>query len=384
MDDGLRKQTVLAVDDVPENIEVLAEILGADYQVKVALNGERALKIAGSPEPPDLILLDVMMPEMDGYEVCRQLKASAATQKIPIIFVTARGEVHDETLGFAVGAVDYITKPVSPPIVRARVKTHLALYDQNRSLEERVKERTEELAYTQDVTIHGMAVLAETRDNETGGHIMRTQRYVRALAEHLMMHPKFRDTLDDDAIELLFKSAPLHDIGKVGIPDRILLKPGRLTPEEFEEMKQHTVYGREAIVRAEDALGGDRHISFLHFAREIAFAHHEKWDGSGYPLGLAGEGIPVSGRFMAVADVYDALISKRVYKPPFSHEKAVHIIAEGDGRVMPRHFDPEVLAAFLQLEERFRGIALEFADFEEERRTLEGSDEGVIQLCNRQ
>ncbi|MFC1650884.1 response regulator, partial [Candidatus Latescibacterota bacterium] len=208
-------QTILIVDDTPENIDVLVGILSDEYKIKVALNGEKALQIVVT-SPPDLILLDIMMPGMDGYEVCRRLKKSAFTRKIPIIFVTAKGETKDETQGFDLGAVDYITKPVSPPIVKARIKTHLTLYDQNRILEERVIERTKELALTQDVTIHGLASLAETRDNETGGHITRTQKYVRTLAEQLMPHPKFRDYLDDETVDLLFKSAPLHDIGKVG------------------------------------------------------------------------------------------------------------------------------------------------------------------------
>ncbi len=363
MDNSLHKQTILVVDDISENIELLEAILSLDYKVKVALNGEKALEIVRSKEPPELILLDIMMPDMDGYEVCRRLKASAVTKKIPVIFVTAKSEVTDETRGFEVGAVDYITKPVSPSIVRARVKTHLTLYDQNRMLEEKVKERTKELAHTQDVTIHGLAVLAETRDNETGGHIMRTQRYILALAEYLVAHFKFRDFLDNDTIELLFKSAPLHDIGKVGVSDSILLKPGKLTHEEFEEMKKHTTYGQKAIIKAEEALGRDRSNSFLRFAREIAYAHHEKWDGSGYPQGLTEDDIPIPGRLMAVADVYDALISRRVYKPPFPHEKAVAIMAEGRGT----HFDPDMIDALLELEKGFRQIASKFADFEEER-----------------
>jgi putative two-component system response regulator len=353
--------TILVVDDTPENIDVLRGILKDDYKIKVALNGEKALQIVVT-SPPDLILLDIMMPGMDGYEVCRRLKESAYTRKIPIIFVTAKGEIEDETQGFELGAVDYITKPVSPPIVLARVKTHLALYDQNRILEERVLERTKELALTQDVTIHGLASLAETRDNETGGHIIRTQRYVRTLSEQLMTHPKFRDYLDDKTIDLLYKSAPLHDIGKVGVPDRILLKPGKLDDEEFEIMKKHAVYGRDALMQAEEAFGKDSNpngnYSFLRIAREIAYNHHEKWDGSGYPEGLTKESITIPGRLMALADVYDALICKRVYKPAFTHEKAAEIISKGEGS----HFDPDVVNAFCETETIFMQIAAEFDD----------------------
>jgi putative two-component system response regulator len=362
MEAPLQKKTILVVDDLPENIDLLHKILSPTYRLKAALNGEKALVLATSQDTPDLILLDVKMPGMDGYEVCRRLKASAVTSKIPVIFVTAMTDRENEAMGFDVGAVDYITKPVSPPIVIARVATHLALYDQNRVLEEKVRERTDEVAHVRDVTIHGMAVLAETRDNETGNHIMRTKNYVHVLAKRLMTHPRFRDQLDKSTVELLFKSAPLHDVGKVGIVDDILLKPGKLTLEEFEEMKNHTIYGRDAITRAEEALGNDKGVSFLRIAREITISHHEKWDGTGYPLRLSGEDIPVSGRIMAVADVYDALISKRVYKPAMAHEEAVRIIVEGDGRTTPEHFDPDVLSAFMDLNEKFREIAAKFTD----------------------
>ncbi len=230
----------------------------------------------------------------------------------------------------------------------------------------RLRERTQEVLLTQDVTIHALASLAETRDNETGGHIMRTQRYVRILAEQMQANPRFCDFLDDTTIELLFKSAPLHDIGKVGVPDNILLKPAKLTAVEFDEMKKHTIYGRDTILAAEEKLGSN---SFLRLAREIAYTHHEKWDGSGYPQGLSGDDIPISGRLMALADVYDALISKRVYKPPFSHEKAQAIIIKG----RDTHFDSEVVDAFIELGEEFRKIALEYADHEEDRISLSGS-----------
>jgi len=370
MGPDMSKQTLLVVDDLPENIDVIRGILKEKYRIIFALNGEEALSIAGGDNPPDLILLDIMMPGMDGYEVCRQLKSRADTKKIPVIFITAKGEVADESKGFEVGCVDYITKPVSPPLVKARVETHLAMYDQNRLLEQRVRARTKELVHTQDVTILGMAVLAEYRDNETGGHIKRTQHYVRTLAEHLASHPKFREFLDEEMIDLLFKSTPLHDIGKVGVPDSILLKPGALTKEEFEEMKKHTFYGGDALARAEKALKSENSSSFLNLGKEIAYTHHEKWDGSGYPCGLKGEGIPLGGRLMALFDVYDALISKRVYKSPFPHSKAVEIITVGDGRVMPNHFDPDILQTFSEINDEFRKIALKYVDHEEERQAL--------------
>jgi putative two-component system response regulator len=361
------KPTVLVVDDTPDNLTLMSELLMDRYRVRVANSGERALKIAASDDVPDLILLDIMMPGMDGYEVCRRLKADAATRDIPVIFLTAKVTVEDDERGLELGAVDYITKPISPPIVLARVATQLALKgaadflrDKNAYLETEVRQRTAELSAIQDVTIMAMASLAETRDSDTGNHIRRTQYYVQALAEKLRTHPRFASALDDKTIETLFKSAPLHDIGKVGIPDRILLKPGRFEPHEFEIMKAHTTLGRDAIQRAEDQLG--MRVDFLHMAKEIAYGHQEKWDGSGYPLGLVGEAIPMSARLMAVADVYDALISRRVYKDGMPHEKAVRIITEGRGN----HFDPDIVDAFLAIQDAIQAIAQRFADTDAE------------------
>jgi len=354
--------TVMVVDDTEANIDILVNTLGDRYDVRVAMDGQTALEDI-IEDLPDLILLDIMMPGMDGYEVCQKLKANKATQNIPVIFLTAMTEEKDEAKGLALGAVDYVTKPFSPDLVKARVKNQLVLKQHRDHLEELVQERTRELALTQEVTIYSLASLAETRDPETGGHILRTQRYVRVLAEKLKLNPRFQTFLDDQTIDLLFKSAPLHDIGKVGVLDYILLKPDKLTDGEFEEMKKHTTYGRDALRVAELKLGDN---SFMRYAREIACTHQEKWDGSGYPEGLKGEEIPISGRLMAVADVYDALISKRVYKPPFSHQKAVAIIREGKGR----HFDPDMVDAFVAVENDFRRIAMEFADSEEEKAML--------------
>jgi len=364
--DFTERQTLLIVDDTPDNIALLSGLLKSRYRIKVATQGERALKIAALDPPPDLILLDIMMPGMDGYEVCQRLKENPQTTAIPVIFLTAKAQVEDEEKGLKLGAVDYITKPISPPIVLARIKTHLTLknarqflQDRNAYLEEEVKRRTQEVVAIQDVTILAMASLAETRDNETGGHIRRTQHYVRALAKKLQTHPRFASFLNNETIELLFKSAPLHDIGKVGIPDRILLKSGHFTPQEFEIMKSHARLGRDAILAAEKHLNTPQ--SFLQLAREIAYCHQEKWDGSGYPQGLIGDAIPISARLMAVADVYDALISQRVYKEGMPHEQAVEIIRQGKGL----HFDPDIVEAFLEITDEFQEIAAQFADRQE-------------------
>jgi putative two-component system response regulator len=357
------KQSVLVIDDTADNLTLMQGLLKDRYKVMAANNGERGIKIALSDHPPDLILLDIMMPGIDGYEVCRRLKADAATRDIPVIFLTAKSEVEEERKGFELGAVDYITKPISPPIVLARVHTQLALKasadflrDKNAFLEAEVEKRTREVMAIQDVTIMALTSLAETRDSDTGNHIRRTQNYVRALARKLSLHPRFSSFLTLANINLLFKSAPLHDIGKVGIPDRILLKPGRLTPEEFEIMKTHTTLGRDALAHAEQMLGTE--VAFLTLAKEIAYSHQEKWDGSGYPQGLKGDDIPISARLMAVADVYDALISRRVYKDPLPHDQAVEIIRQSAGR----HFDPDVVQAFLEIEETIHAIALAYAD----------------------
>jgi putative two-component system response regulator len=368
MDKKRDRQTVLVVDDTPDNLVLMSELLKEHYRVKVANHGERGLRIAASGQPPDLILLDVMMPAVDGYEVCRRLKADAATCDIPVIFLTSRHEIEDETLGLELGAVDYIAKPICPPILLARVAAQLQLKagadflrDQAAYLEAEVARRMRDLQALQDITILAMASLAETRDNETGAHIRRTQHYVRALALRLRALGIHSQVLDDHYVEMLFKSAPLHDIGKVGIPDRILLKPGKLDPEEFAIMKTHTTLGRDAIVAAERQFG--MAVEFLSCAKEIAYGHQEKWDGSGYPQGLAGTMIPLSARLMALADVYDALISRRVYKPPMSHAEAAAIIVAGRGQ----HFDPDLVDAFVDIQDEFRAIAGRYLDSERVR-----------------
>ena len=282
--------TVLVVDDTPEILALVTLILNRHFHVKPASRADTALSIIESEIRPDIILLDVMLAETDGYALYRQLRAKPETMDIPVIFLTARDGIEDQAHGLTPGAVDYIIKPISPPILLARVKTHLTirqtqllLKEQNDRLEQEVKRRSEELELIQDITVHTLASLAETRDNDTGNHIRRTQHYVRILAETLRYHPRFQTALNDDqTIDLLFKSAPLHDIGKVGIPDRILLKPGQLDAGEFEIMKTHTTLGYRAILQAECELG--KEVPFLRFAKEIAYGHHEKWDGSGLSL----------------------------------------------------------------------------------------------------
>ncbi len=355
--------SILVVDDTPTNLTLMFDLLKDEYWVRVANGGERALVIAAGPQPPDLILLDVMMPGMDGYATLGQLQANPASAHIPVVFLTAKSQVEDEEKGLRLGAVDYITKPVNPPIVLRRIRTQLMLkqahdflQDKAQYLAQEVQRRTAEVQDIQAVTVLALASLAETRDKETGQHILRTQRYVRALALELQHHPRFAHYLSDAQIEVLFMSAPLHDIGKVGIPDHILLKPARLTPDEMAIMKSHTTIGRDTLQAAEQRLG--RPVPFLRCAQEIAYSHQEKWDGSGYPQGLAGDAIPIAARLMALADVYDALISRRVYKPAFAHEQAVSLIEAGSAS----HFDPDVVRAFSRVQGAFQAIAWEFAD----------------------
>jgi len=324
----LPKQNILVVDDTPENIDVLRNVLAADYRIRVATTGEKALKIIYSDEPPDLILLDIMMPGLSGLEICRRLKANPDRRRIPVIFVTAMSSVEDEERGLALGAVDYITKPISPPIVKARVRTHLALYDQSRELERMVRQRTNELLTTRQQIIRRLGRAAEFKDNETGNHVLRMSHYARLIAEAY--------GLGAEATSIIFQTAPMHDIGKIGIPDAILLKPGKLDGEEWKIMHQHPVMGAEIIGKHDNEL--------LETARIIALSHHEKWDGSGYPHGLRGTDIPLEGRIVAIADVFDALVSLRPYKPAFPLDEALRMMDQQTGN----HFDPALMQAFHQ------------------------------------
>ncbi len=343
---ALSRATILVVDDTPENIAILTGLLKQDYKVKAALNGEIAIQIAKGKDKPDLILLDVMMPNIDGYQVCKALKADPLTSHIPIIFVTAKTAVEDEQHGFELGAVDYITKPISPPLVKARVRSQLAIYNQARHLEELVQQRTKELNDSRIEIIQKLGKAAEFKDNETGMHVIRMSWFARFIAE-AMNQP-------EDWCELLFNAAPMHDIGKIGIPDRVLLKPGKLDPQEWEIMKKHAEYGADIL--------GEHDSPLLNLAREVAITHHEKWDGSGYPNGLKGTEIPLSGRIVAIADVFDALTSERPYKKAWTEERAISLLEEEAGK----HFDPELVPIFIACIPKVREIQQKFTDqFEE-------------------
>ncbi|MEQ1500880.1 MAG: two-component system response regulator [Myxococcota bacterium] len=363
------RATVLVVDDTPDNLTVLGGLLQPAYRVRVATSGRRALEIAASDPQPDLILLDVMMPEMDGYRVMTELRASPATRDVPVIFVTALDSTEDEQRGLELGAVDYVTKPIRAGIVLARVQAQLELKrsrdrlrTQNAWLEAEVTRRVAMNQSIQDASIHAIAALAEMRDPETGNHLHRTRGYVATLARRLLRHPRFRATLTDQSIDLIARSAILHDIGKVGIPDQILRKPGKLTADEWAVMRTHAKLGAEAIEMAERDHA--QPIEFLAYAKQIALHHHEKWDGSGYPDRLAGDAIPIPARLMALADVFDALVSRRVYKEPMSPQAARAIILNERGR----HFDPDVVDAFDQAFDELCRIADQYADTEEDLR----------------
>lgn len=373
--------TILLVDDTKENLSVIGQMLRPLYHVRVANSGQRALLALQNPPRPDLILLDVMMPEMSGYQVLEQLRANPHWRDIPVIFVTALNADDDEEHGLALGAVDYVTKPVKPALLLARVHAQLELKQardrlahQNAFLDAEVRRRMAENELIKNLSLFALATLAEKRDNETGNHLRRTQAYIEVLMNQLLDHPRFAQALAaPDVRQRIAKAAPLHDIGKVGIPDAILLKPGRLTPDEFEIMKTHAAIGaqalEEAIERARElqsppepdkVTGSDVRpsLDFLETAQQIAAGHHEKWDGSGYPLGLSGEAIPLPARLMALADVFDALISRRPYKPPLPMDTTRQIITEGRGS----HFDPDIVDAFVARFDEFKTIAEHYAD----------------------
>jgi len=322
----LGKQTILIVDDIVENIDLLLEILKDDYKIKVALNGEEALDVVNSSTPPDIVLMDVMMPCMDGYEACRRMKSQIRSRNIPVIFVTAKGEEADELQGFELGAVDYIAKPINPSIVRARVRTHLSLHNQSIALEQQVASRTIDLYRTRLEIIRRLGIAAEFKDNDTGLHIIRMSKYCHVMAKGIGFS-------EADA-DLLLNAAPMHDVGKIGIPDSILSKPGKLEPGEWDIMTEHPIIGGEIIGEHDDEL--------MVTARVVALTHHEKWNGTGYPNGLSGENIPIEGRIAAIADVFDALTSERPYKEAWSVEKAFDLILKTRGE----HFDPKLVEVF--------------------------------------
>ena len=360
---GVGKPTVLVVDDTPANLTLLANLLNKNYRVQLANSGAKALELAFR-NPPDVIVLDVMMPGIDGYEVCRQLKADERTRDVPVLFLTALTQAQDETRGFEAGGADFVHKPFNPDTVLARVATQAqvkawrdALKDRNKWLQTELGSRVAEVERLRETTMFVMISLAEFRDQETGNHVRRTQEYVRSLATWLTLHGEPPLELDAQGIDQMARSAPLHDIGKVAIPDSILLKAGPLTPDEWTVMRTHPMQGWELLRRASDRIGGDEGM-FLTYAMEIARHHHEKWDGSGYPDKLAGDAIPISARLMAIADVYDALISRRSYKEPMSHEAAMAWIESQSGS----HFDPAVFRALVGTQHELREIAATWTD----------------------
>jgi putative two-component system response regulator len=364
------KSRILIVDDEPPNQLILEDLLAPYFDVYTTSNGRQALAYLKTCDAVDLILMDIMMPELNGFDTCQTIKSQPHLQDIPVLFLTSLDSVADEERGLLLGAEDFIHKPFSPAVVLARVRNHIELAhsrkmlrQRNAELELQVQDRTRALLdetrqvmRAQESTINALCALAELRDNETGNHIRRTQNYVRTLAQRLSQSPHFAAELSEETIHLLFKSAPLHDVGKVAIPDAILLKPGKLTEIEWVTMKRHAEYGRDALMEAEHDLGDS--VGFLRYAREIAYGHHEKWDGTGYPQGLSGNAIPLSARIMAVADVYDALISKRVYKPAMGHSQAVEYLVQGRGK----HFDPFIIDLLMDVIDEFQVIAAGFSD----------------------
>lgn len=350
------KHRVLLVDDAEENLDALVAILTDEYEIQVAKSGKQALKLVETV-PPDIILLDIIMPEMDGYEVCRKIKMSEKSGNVPVIFLTSFGEYENEGKAFAVGGDDFIRKPFHSMIVKMRIRHLLELQRYQNNLIDMVNQKTEELLKVQFIVFDSLSNLAEMRDPETGEHITRTKEYVRILAKYINKHSKRPgDHLSKRDINFLYHAAPLHDLGKVAICDQILLKPGPLTTMEMAAMKMHSVYGYYSIGKAmrDSGLNG----SFLAIAADIAYCHHERWDGSGYPRALAGEAIPLPGRIMAIADVYDALINRRSYKEPFSHEKACEIILSERGK----QFDPVLTDSFRELSDQFNQIAIQHSE----------------------
>jgi putative two-component system response regulator len=354
--------TILVADNDLATVTALQALLQDDYRLRVAASGRRALQLALTV-PPDLILLDIGMPDMDGYEVCRRLKDDKATSQVPVIFLSTEPAAEAEERGFAAGAADFIYKPVSMAIAAARVRTQLqvtawqhAVADRNLWLQQQIAQRLSEINHVQDAAIYLMLSMAEFRGECNGNHLRRTQEYVRLLALELARRPQHRERLTHNYIELMARSVPLHDIGKIAIPDHILLKPGKLSATECEIMKTHAQLGHDLLARAGKQIG--EHGRFLLIAQEIAQGHHERWDGSGYPNRRAGAAIPLAARLMAVADVFDAMISQRPYKDAVSGARAAASIAAASGA----HFDPEVVETFLTLLPEFEQVALRWAD----------------------
>lgn len=365
----MQKESILIVDDEPLNLQVLSQVLTPEYQVKVCKSGKDALRILSEPPLPGLILLDIMMPEMDGYETLAAIKQKQALKEVPVIFISALDSTLDEEKGFRLGAVDYIVKPFRSSIVRERIRVQMELKHirdqlkrQNENLEKEIVRRIFEYQWIQDTTLSVIVQLAETRDTDTGNHIQRTREYMRILGKRLQQRENNREILTSANLDHIEKAAPLHDIGKIGVPDTILLKPGKLTEQEFDIMKKHCEIGgnaiREAIRKSSDLnetqtrKHAEIPITYLQVAKDIAIYHHERWDGGGYPYGLHGTEIPLAARMMALADVFDALTSERPYKQAWSFEEAQNYIIQQSGK----QFDPEIVEAFKEEIGEFRAV----------------------------
>ena len=356
-------ESILVVDDNPTNLRFLQEILKNDYKIYASPSGERALAFL-EKIIPDLILLDIEMPGIDGYEMIARLKNDSRWVDIPVIFLTAQEGRDKEQQAFSMGAVDYILKPISYGVVLSRVRLHMELEMYKKRLEEMVEAKTFELMHTQDSILDMLSNMTAYRDNETGAHIKRTTFFVESIANHLMKINQPGYIISKEYAENMVKSSKLHDIGKIGVPDNILLKPDRLTPEEFDIIKQHTTLGAQILDDAIADLGTTS--LFLHVGREIVFSHHEKWDGSGYPQKKSGTDIPLSARVMAIADVYDALISQRPYKKSFTHEEAMAIILQSSGT----HFDPLLVEMCAPIFDSFADIAGRYLDEHYQKRMI--------------
>ncbi|MEY5097964.1 MAG: hypothetical protein RJA36_683 [Pseudomonadota bacterium] len=366
------KPTVLVVDDTPANLQLISHILKHECEVLLASGGEQALQLAHGQPRPDLVLLDIMMPGMDGYEVCHRLKTDPATTAIPVIFLTAKGESEDEIVGLQAGAVDYLPKPVRPPVLRARVRTQLELKLAREALARQNADLRGEIEIL-GVGVRGLASLAEALCRESSARLGRIQRYVQLLGERLLAQPGYLEALGGKRLQAVVRAAALYDIGKIGVSDQILNKAGALTPEELATVRSHAEIGGQALQGMLDqtvaALGGrvsasdddDGPLAFLEIARDMALLHHERWDGSGYPRGLRGEAIPPSARLVALADAYDAMMSRRAYKAPLPAQQVREIVVAGRGS----WFDPLVVDAFLDCEDEFQRIWHEHSDPQE-------------------